>query len=83
MVYRLRGMVQVQPFPEMVDAVKCVRAEGLKTALLTNNWFTDEQKSVSLVPMDTSLFDVVGISIFKRCSRAVTNDSHMTWCVQK
>ena len=50
-----------QPFLEMVDAVKCVRAEGLKTALLTNNWFTDEQKSASLVPLDTSLFDVVGI----------------------
>ena len=53
-------MVQSQPFPEMVDAVKCVRAEGLKTALLTNNWYTDEQKSASLVPMDTSFFDVVG-----------------------
>ena len=60
MLRGMQGMVQSQPFAEMVDAVKCLRAEGLKTALLTNNWYTDEQKSASLVPMDTSIFDVVG-----------------------
>ncbi|XP_076453379.1 acyl-CoA dehydrogenase family member 10-like [Babylonia areolata] len=55
----LRGMVKVDPFPEMVDAIQCVRAEGLKTALLTNNWYTDEAKSESLVPFSQALFDVV------------------------
>ncbi|KAK7087596.1 hypothetical protein V1264_021627 [Littorina saxatilis] len=59
LLYGLRGMVKADPFPEMIDAVKCVRAEGLKTALLTNNWYTDDHKSESLVPLDTSLFDVV------------------------
>jgi acyl-CoA dehydrogenase family protein 10 len=48
-----------EAYPVMVDAVRCVQAEGLKTALLTNNWFTDEQKSASLLPVDTSIFDVV------------------------
>ncbi|CAG5125094.1 unnamed protein product, partial [Candidula unifasciata] len=45
--------------PVMIDAIKCVRAEGLKTALLTNNWFTDELKTVTKLPVDRSLFDVV------------------------
>ncbi|GFN95514.1 acyl-CoA dehydrogenase family member 10 [Plakobranchus ocellatus] len=49
----------VDAFPEMVEAVQCVRAYGLKTALLTNNWFLDEKKMKTLLPVDTSLFDVV------------------------
>lgn len=46
--------------PVVIDAIKCVRAEGLKTALLTNNWFIDEQKAKTVLPVDKSLFDVVG-----------------------
>ena len=46
------------PFPQMVDAVKCVRAEGLKTALLTNNWF-NAGPDKTFLPLDLSLFDVV------------------------
>lgn len=41
----------------MIDAIKSVRAEGLKTALLTNNWrWTGNQK---LMPFAADLFDVV------------------------
>ncbi|XP_060605115.1 acyl-CoA dehydrogenase family member 10-like isoform X1 [Ruditapes philippinarum] len=48
----------VTPFPQMIDAIKCVRAEGLKTALLTNNWFNlDSQQTY--IPLDLSMFDVV------------------------
>ena len=49
----------VVPSPEMVAAVKCVREHGLKTALLTNNYFLDESKTKTILPVDTSLFDVV------------------------
>jgi acyl-CoA dehydrogenase family protein 10 len=43
--------------PEMLDAVQCIRAEGLKTAVITNNWLTD-----SLTPIWTkgkTLFDEI------------------------
>ncbi|KAK3799257.1 hypothetical protein RRG08_054383 [Elysia crispata] len=50
---------QVEAFPEMLEAIQCVRSYGLKTALLTNNWFVDENKTETLLPVDTSLFDVV------------------------
>ncbi|XP_053385750.1 acyl-CoA dehydrogenase family member 10-like [Mercenaria mercenaria] len=47
-----------RPFPQMIDAVKSVRAEGLKTALLTNNWFNIDNNQ-SYIPVDLSIFDVV------------------------
>lgn len=59
LVQALQGIRQTRPFPEMVAAIKTIKSEGLKTALLTNNWFTDEQKTQSLIPLDTALFDVV------------------------
>ncbi|XP_005102670.1 acyl-CoA dehydrogenase family member 10 isoform X2 [Aplysia californica] len=46
-------------FPVMVNAVRGVKAHGMKTALLTNNWFVDELKTKTLLPVDQSLFDVV------------------------
>lgn len=46
----------VTPCPEMIDAVQCLRAEGIKTALLTNNFYLP---SGLYLPVDTSLFDVV------------------------
>ena len=42
---------------EMMDTVQCLRAEGIKTAVLTNNWFLSEGES--LFPLDRSLFNVV------------------------
>ena len=51
------GRVPLRPYPEMIDAVQCLRAEGIKTAVLTNNWFLS--KNQSLLPLDRSLFNVV------------------------
>ncbi|WAR10505.1 ACD10-like protein [Mya arenaria] len=45
-------------YPQMIDAVQCVRAEGLKTALLTNNWFNINNED-SYIPVDLAMFDVV------------------------
>ncbi|XP_069788873.1 acyl-CoA dehydrogenase family member 11 isoform X3 [Narcine bancroftii] len=59
----------------MREAIQCIRAEGLQTAVLTNNfWF----KGQSFLPLEKNLFDVIvescreGVSkpnpeIFKRC----------------
>ena len=48
-------------YPELVDAIKCVRAQGIKTALLTNNWL--KEPGVGHAPVDKSLFDVVSHTI--------------------
>lgn len=47
------------PYPQMIDAVQCVRSEGLKTALLTNNWHWPGKDSSNSLPLDRSLFDVI------------------------
>ncbi|KAJ8042838.1 Acyl-CoA dehydrogenase family member 10 [Holothuria leucospilota] len=44
--------------PEMVDAIHCIRAEGIKTALLTNNWKKAGQNE-AMLPLTKELFDVV------------------------
>jgi len=46
-----------QPYPEMLDAIKCLRAEGIKTALLTNNF--KSSSGGTFQPLDEKLFDVV------------------------
>ncbi|CAL1534333.1 unnamed protein product [Lymnaea stagnalis] len=50
---------KVTPFPIMLEAIKCVKAEGIKTALLTNNWFIDDIKTKTILLAERSLFDVV------------------------
>ena len=45
---------------EMLCAVRCLRSEGIKTALLTNNFNLPERRHLPLV--DASLFDVVSRS---------------------
>lgn len=47
----------VEPHPEVITAIQCIRAEGLKTALITNNWLMDNGKS--FCPVDGRHFDVV------------------------
>lgn len=47
-----------EPFPEMVDAVRCIRGEGLKTAILSNFWRYAGQDLAPL-PIDRSMFDVI------------------------
>ena len=46
----------VTSYEEMIDALRCLRAGGIKTALLTNNF---DLPTGSYIPVDTSLFDVV------------------------
>ncbi|XP_017307847.1 acyl-CoA dehydrogenase family member 10 [Ictalurus punctatus] len=46
-----------QPVTVMMDAVQCARAEGFKTAVLSNNFLLPGGKSY--LPLDTSLFDVI------------------------
>ena len=47
----------VHPYPQMIDAIECLRAEGIKTALLTNNFLVS--KDQSFLPLDKQLFNVV------------------------
>jgi epoxide hydrolase-like predicted phosphatase len=44
---------------EMIHAVDALKASGLKVALLTNNWFTDDAQTKSLVLVEANKFDVV------------------------
>ena len=46
----------VRPYSEMVDALQCLRSEGIKTALLTNNFNLPNGR---YLPVDPNLFDVV------------------------
>ena len=53
------GESMAEPLPYMIDAVQCIRAEGLRTALLTNNWkWAGGQTSIP--PGVRELFDEVG-----------------------
>lgn len=47
----------VAPYPEMISAIDTIRAEGMKTALLTNNWLVEKGKSY--LPVERHHFDVV------------------------
>ncbi|KAI5613296.1 acyl-CoA dehydrogenase family member 11 [Silurus asotus] len=53
----LTGGYMSKPVPVMMDAVQCARAEGIKTAVLTNNFLLSGGKS--FLPVDLSLFDVI------------------------
>ncbi|XP_066510263.1 acyl-CoA dehydrogenase family member 10-like [Hoplias malabaricus] len=46
-----------RPVAVMMEAVKCARTEGLKTAVLSNNFLLPEGKTY--MPLDTFLFDVI------------------------
>ncbi|XP_069475615.1 acyl-CoA dehydrogenase family member 10 isoform X2 [Ambystoma mexicanum] len=43
--------------PDMTEALQCIRAEGLKTAVLSNNFFLHSGESY--LPLDREQFDVV------------------------
>jgi len=45
------------PIQEALDAVACLRHEGYKTALLTNNWIQADGET--LLPFPKNTFDVV------------------------
>jgi len=42
---------------DMIGAIRCLRAEGIKTALLTNNFNIPDRRPLAF--LDASLFDVV------------------------
>lgn len=41
------------------SALKALRLQGIKTYLLTNNWYTDRARLLPTVPINRSLFDGV------------------------
>ncbi|XP_075424290.1 acyl-CoA dehydrogenase family member 10 isoform X2 [Ascaphus truei] len=43
--------------PDMTEAIQCVKSEGLKTAVLSNNFFL--RSGDSFLPLDRSQFDVI------------------------
>uniref|UniRef100_A0A803TCF0 Acyl-CoA dehydrogenase family member 10 n=1 Tax=Anolis carolinensis TaxID=28377 RepID=A0A803TCF0_ANOCA len=45
------------PLPVMMEAIKCIRAEGLKTAVLSNNFYLPSGES--FLPLDKKQFDVI------------------------
>jgi len=53
--YLEKGMSH--PIKEVLDAIACLKQEGFKTALLTNNWKNSDGST--LLPFDTKDFDVV------------------------
>jgi len=53
--YLEEGMAN--PIKEVLEAVSCLKQEGFKTALLTNNW--KKSDGSTLLPFDTSDFDVI------------------------
>jgi len=47
------------PRPEMARAIDVIRAHGLRTAALTNNWAHDNERAAPQTPHDALAFDVV------------------------
>jgi putative hydrolase of the HAD superfamily len=58
---RLMGLVgsSLGPRPEMVRAIDRIRARGLRTAALTNNWTDEDQRSTPHPLHDLLSFDVI------------------------
>ncbi|XP_036382649.1 acyl-CoA dehydrogenase family member 10-like isoform X1 [Megalops cyprinoides] len=75
----LTSGIMAQPLPAMVEAVQCLRAEGLKTAVLSNNFFL--QGGATYLPLDRSLFDV----IVESCLEGMCKPDHRIYhlCVER
>lgn len=58
----------VIPYPEVISVINAIREEGIKTALLTNNWLVENGKSY--LPVEKHHFDVVCDIIFF-CSKSL------------
>jgi putative hydrolase of the HAD superfamily len=58
---RLMGLIGASfgPRPEMTRAIERIRAHGLRTAALTNNWVDAERRASPNGVHDSGLFDVV------------------------
>nr|XP_042708386.1 acyl-CoA dehydrogenase family member 10 isoform X4 [Chrysemys picta bellii] len=57
--------------PIMTEALECIRAEGLKTAVLSNNFYL--HSGVSFLPLDRNQFDV--LFILECCHLGLQNRS--------
>ena len=49
-------------YPEMLQAIQCIRAEGIKTAALTNNIYVSPTETYC--PIQRELFDIVSILMY-------------------
>ena len=58
---RLMGLIgsSLGPRPEMEQAITQIRASGLRTSALTNNWTDERQRSSPSGLHDVGLFDVI------------------------
>jgi putative hydrolase of the HAD superfamily len=58
---RLMGLIgtALGPRPEMAGAIELIRARGLRTAALTNNWSDETRRSTPSGLHETGLFDVI------------------------
>jgi putative hydrolase of the HAD superfamily len=58
---RLMGLIgsSLGPRPEMQRAIERIRAKGLHTAALTNNWADEQSRSTPHALHETGLFDVI------------------------
>jgi putative hydrolase of the HAD superfamily len=58
---RLMGLIgaSLGPRPEMAGAIGYIRARGLRTAALTNNWTDETRRSSAAGLHETGLFDVI------------------------
>jgi putative hydrolase of the HAD superfamily len=58
---RLMGLIGsgLGPRPEMARAIDVIRARGLRTAALTNNWTDDDRRSTPHALHETLTFDVI------------------------
>ncbi|ETE71599.1 Acyl-CoA dehydrogenase family member 11 [Ophiophagus hannah] len=56
-LFELTRIEMSDQLPAMTEAVKCIRARGLKTAVLTNNFYLESEES--FLPIDRKLFDVI------------------------
>ncbi|XP_069816893.1 acyl-CoA dehydrogenase family member 10 isoform X2 [Dendropsophus ebraccatus] len=53
----LTSKEMAEQLPEMTEAIQCIKAEGLKTAVLSNNFYLHSGES--FLPIDRSQFDVI------------------------
>jgi putative hydrolase of the HAD superfamily len=47
------------PRPEMVRAIECIRAHGMKTGALTNNWADEQRRATPHAIHEMEVFDVI------------------------
>ncbi|XP_070619393.1 acyl-CoA dehydrogenase family member 10 isoform X2 [Erythrolamprus reginae] len=56
-LFELTKVQMSDQLPAMTEAVKCIRARGLKTAVLTNNFYLENGEC--FLPIDRKQFDVI------------------------